>query len=87
MFTVEVEQEIDGRWIAEVVGLAGVLSYGADRREAIAHALALALRVLADPLEHGESLSDLDQVVMVQDPLIEPDEQNGGRKQQPPACR
>lgn len=65
MFTVEVEQETDGRWIAEVVDLPGVLSYGADRREAIAHAQALALRVLADRLEHGESLPDLDQVFSV----------------------
>jgi predicted RNase H-like HicB family nuclease len=55
-FTVETEQEDDGRWIAEVIGLPGVLAYGATREEAVAHAQALALRVLADRLDHGEAL-------------------------------
>ena len=54
--TVETECEDDGRWIAEVVDLPGVLAYGATREEAVAHAQALALRVLADRLEHGEAL-------------------------------
>jgi predicted RNase H-like HicB family nuclease len=52
--TVEVEQEEDGRWIAEVPELPGVMSYGQTRQEAIDHVQALSLRVLADRLEHGE---------------------------------
>ena len=54
-FTVEYEQEDDGRWLAEVQELPGVLAYGHTSGEAIAKAQALALRVLADRLEHGES--------------------------------
>lgn len=53
-FTVETEQEADGRWIAEVLELPGVLAYGHTRDEAVAHAQALALRVIAERLEHGE---------------------------------
>lgn len=53
-FTVECEQEEDGRWLAEVLELPGVLAYGETTEEAIAKAQALALRVLADRLEHGE---------------------------------
>ena len=53
--TIETEQEDDGRWIAEVPELAGVLAYGATRAEAMAKAQALALRVLAEQLEHGEA--------------------------------
>ena len=51
---VEVEQETDGRWIADVVELPGVLAYGATTHEAVSNAAALALRVLADRLAHGE---------------------------------
>lgn len=58
-FKVEVEQEQDGRWIAEVVELPGVLAYGATPDEARARVQALALRVLADRLEHGEAGPDL----------------------------
>ena len=54
-FTIEYEQEDDGRWLAEVVELPGVLAYGQSSDEAIAKAQALALRVLADRLEHGDS--------------------------------
>ena len=54
-FTVEYEREDDGRWLAEVIELPGVLGYGGSENEAIAKAQALALRVLADRLEHGES--------------------------------
>ncbi len=54
-FTVEFEQEEDGRWLAEVLELPGVLAYGNTSEEATAKAQALALRVLADRLEHGES--------------------------------
>jgi predicted RNase H-like HicB family nuclease len=53
--TVELERETDGRWIAEVVDLPGVLVYGTTRDEALAGAQALALRVVADQLEHGEA--------------------------------
>jgi predicted RNase H-like HicB family nuclease len=49
--TIETEQEDDGRWIAEVPELAGVLVYGSTREEAMAKAQALALRVLAEQLE------------------------------------
>ena len=51
---VELEREVDGRWLAEVPQLPGVLAYGATRDEALAKAEALALRVIADRLEHGE---------------------------------
>ena len=53
-FTIEFEREEDGRWLAEIVELPGVLAYGATSDEAVAKAQALALRVLADRLEHGE---------------------------------
>lgn len=55
IFTLEFEREDDGRWLAEVVELPGVLAYGQNSDEAIAKAQALALRVLADRLEHGDS--------------------------------
>ncbi len=58
-FRVEVEQEHDGRWIAEVVDLPGVMAYGATELAAIAKVQALALRVVADRLEHGEAGPDL----------------------------
>ena len=51
---VEIEQEADGRWLAEVSDLPGVMAYGATEREARQQVLALALRVLADRIEHGE---------------------------------
>lgn len=52
--TVETEIEVDGRWIAEVLELPGVIVYGATEDEAIANARALALSVIADRVEHGE---------------------------------
>jgi predicted RNase H-like HicB family nuclease len=58
-FIIELEQEDDGRWIAEVIGLPGVLAYGQTREEATAKVQALALRVLADRLEHGEAAPEL----------------------------
>ena len=57
--TIESEPETDGRWIAEVLEVPGALAYGASRDEAIAHAKALALRAMADRLEHGEAVPDL----------------------------
>ena len=65
MFTVEVEQETDGQWIAEVPELPGVLTYGASREEAITRAQALSLRVLADRLEHGEDLPQVEAVFSI----------------------
>lgn len=61
-FTIELEQETDGRWIAEVQELPGVLCYGANREDALAKAEALALRVVADQLEVGEKASELASV-------------------------
>jgi predicted RNase H-like HicB family nuclease len=60
---IELEQESDGRWIMEVPDLPGVLTYGASREEALAHVQALALRVLAERLEHGETAADSFSVV------------------------
>ncbi len=57
-FSIEIEREADGRWIAEVPDLPGVLAYGSSEREAKAKVQALALRVVADRLEHGEANSD-----------------------------
>jgi predicted RNase H-like HicB family nuclease len=56
MLKIESEREEDGRWIAEVPALAGVLAYGATEAEVRAKVQALALRVIADRLEHGEPL-------------------------------
>ena len=58
-FQVETELEDDGRWIAEVPELPGVLAYGATRNAAIGNVEALALRVIAERLEHGEEVPDL----------------------------
>lgn len=54
-FTLDCEREEDGRWLAEVSQLPGVLAYGSSANEAMAKAEVLALRVLAERLEHGES--------------------------------
>ncbi|MGI8982276.1 MAG: type II toxin-antitoxin system HicB family antitoxin [Pirellulaceae bacterium] len=62
---IEVEQEEDGRWLAEVPELPGVLAYGHSREEAVSHAQALALRVLADRLDHGELVPELGGVFAV----------------------
>lgn len=53
-FTIEIEQEEDGRWIAEVLEIPGVLAYGSTQQQAISNVQALALRVIADKLEHQE---------------------------------
>jgi len=58
-FRVETEREQDGRWLAEVPELPGVLVYGASELEAQAKVQALALRVVADRLEHGEAGPEL----------------------------
>ncbi|KJS76832.1 MAG: type II toxin-antitoxin system HicB family antitoxin [Serpentinimonas sp.] len=53
-FTLECEQEADGRWLAEVLELPGALAYANTQNEAMAKAQVIALRVLAERLEHGE---------------------------------
>jgi len=65
MYSVEVEQELDGRWIAEVPELPGVMTYGPSREEAVRKAQALSLRVLAERLEHGESLPQVENVFSI----------------------
>ena len=62
---IQLEREEDGRWIAEVPELPGVMVYGQSREEAIAKVKALALRVLADRLEQGESIPELNVVFAV----------------------
>ena len=56
MYAIELERETDGRWIAEVPDLPGVLAYGQSREEAVRRAQALTLRVLAERLEFDEPL-------------------------------
>jgi len=63
--TIELEREDDGRWVAEVLNLPGVMVYGQTREEAIALVEALSLRVIADRIEHGESVPDLDSLFSV----------------------
>ncbi len=63
--TIELDQEDDGRWIAEVPEIPGVLAYGRTRAEAVAQVQSLTLRVLADRLEHGEAVPDLDSLFTV----------------------
>jgi predicted RNase H-like HicB family nuclease len=62
---IEIEQEEDGRWIAEVPDLPGVMVYGKTREQAISSVEALALRVLADRLEHGEEIPELHELFVV----------------------
>ncbi|HEX7410491.1 MAG TPA: type II toxin-antitoxin system HicB family antitoxin [Candidatus Binatia bacterium] len=57
-FVIETEREEDGRWLAEIAELPGVLAYGQTEDEVRARVQALALRVIADRIEHGESESD-----------------------------
>ena len=56
--TIEIEQESDGRWLAEIPALPGALAYGVSREEAAGRVKALALRVLADQLDHGEAVDE-----------------------------
>ena len=63
--TVEVEQEDDRRWLAEVPELPGVLAYGQSRDEAVSRVQALALRVLADRIDHGEPVPQVGGVFAV----------------------
>jgi predicted RNase H-like HicB family nuclease len=56
---IEIEREEDGRWIAEVPELPGVMAYAKTQAQALAKVEALALRVIADRLDHGESVPEL----------------------------
>ncbi len=62
---VETEREDDGRWIAEVPELPGVLAYGPTRERAVAYAEALALRVIAERLENEEDVPDMANLFLV----------------------
>jgi predicted RNase H-like HicB family nuclease len=62
---IEIEKEADGRWIAEVPDLSGVMAYGTTRQDALAKAESLALRVIADRLDHGEAIPELDELFAV----------------------
>ena len=62
---IEIEKEDDGRWIAEIPALPGVMVYGETRNQAISKAEALALRVLADRLENEEEIPELKEVFAV----------------------
>lgn len=64
-FTIEFDREVDGRWIADVPDLPGVLAYGDTREEAAARVQALALHVIADRIEHGESPVELVDISFV----------------------
>ena len=54
-FSIECEREEDGRWIAEIVQIPGAMAYGETRDEAMARAEIVALRLIADQIEHGEA--------------------------------
>jgi predicted RNase H-like HicB family nuclease len=62
---IEVQCEEDQRWIAEVLDLPGVMAYGDTRDQAVARAESLALRVIADRIDHGESIPELDDLFVV----------------------
>jgi predicted RNase H-like HicB family nuclease len=62
---IEIDREEDGRWIAEVCELPGAMAYGKTREDAISKVEALALRVLADRLENGEEIPDLNGVFAI----------------------
>lgn len=65
MYVIELEQEDDGRWLAEVPDLPGVLAYGQTREEAVRKAQSLSLHVLADRLEHGEAFPHMETVFSI----------------------
>ena len=64
-FAIEIEQEKDGRWIAQIPELPGVMVYGQTRKEAVARVEALALRVLAERIENGETSPAIEKVFSV----------------------
>ena len=62
---IEIEKESDGRWVAEIPDLPGVMAYGDSRLEAVAKVETLALRVIADRLEHGETVPEMSELFAV----------------------
>ena len=62
ILTIELDREEDGRWMAEVVDIPGALAYGSTSAQAKANAQAIALRVLADRLEHSETTGELSNI-------------------------
>jgi predicted RNase H-like HicB family nuclease len=58
VYRIETELEADGRWIAEILDVPGVMAYGATEKEAVASAQALALRILADRIEEQKEPAD-----------------------------
>ena len=60
---IDLEQETDGRWIGEIKALSGAMVYGNTREQAIMNIEALALRILADRLEHGEASEDAEFII------------------------
>lgn len=62
---IDIDREEDGRWIAEIHAIPGVMVYGQTRAEAVAKVQALALRVIADRLEHGEPIPQLPELFSV----------------------
>jgi predicted RNase H-like HicB family nuclease len=64
-FAIEIEQEKDGRWIAEIPQIPGAMVYGSTREEAVSRVEALALRVLAERIEHGETSPVIEKVFSV----------------------
>jgi predicted RNase H-like HicB family nuclease len=62
---IEIEREDDGRWIAEVPDLPGGMAYGKTRKEALTKVQSLALRVIADRLDHGEGIPELEELFAV----------------------
>jgi predicted RNase H-like HicB family nuclease len=66
---IEIGQEADGRWIGEVTALPGVIAYGSTEEDARTKAAVLALRVMADRLEHGEQVpKDIEELCVLKDP-------------------
>jgi len=65
MYVIELEQEEDGRWLAEVPDLPGVMAYGPTREDAVRKAQSLSLHVLADRLEHGEGFPHMETVFSI----------------------
>jgi predicted RNase H-like HicB family nuclease len=64
-FAIEIEQEKDGRWIAEIPQIPGAMVYGQTREQAVSLVEALALRVLAERIEHGETSPVMEKVFSV----------------------
>lgn len=62
---IEIDREDDGRWIAEVPELPGVMCYGSTREEVVLQVEALALRTIADRLDHGEKIPELQELFAV----------------------